>query len=159
MKVIFILIFVNFVNSQMTFLQWQQAFTKLVSIYAVRSSQQEQAFDINCAFIKAFNEKYGQNFQLGFSEFSGLTFSEFEKKYLGVIVPSSLKFVSQIFYSNLSVSGRSVDIIQPKKPIPASIDYRNYSLAVQNQKNCGSCYAFAALSSLGRLLSVSLWMN
>lgn len=132
----------------MSFKKWKKAFNGIVNLYS--QLLEEQAFDMNSAFINAFNSKFGKTFQLGFNEFSGLTFSDFQKKYLGLIIPSSSKRVSRITYSNWGIFARAVDISQPKKPVPASIDYRNYSLAVQNQKNCGSCWSFSAISTLGR---------
>jgi len=141
MKLIFILVFVNVVNSKMSFKQWQKAFNRFINLYS--QLLEEQAFDMNSAFINAFNSKFGQTFQLGYNEFSSLSFSDFQTQYLGLIVPSSSNRISQITYSNWGLFPRAVTISQPKKPFPASIDYRNYSLAVQKK-------AFAALSTLGR---------
>ncbi|CAG9806358.1 unnamed protein product [Chironomus riparius] len=150
MKVIVILMFVNCVNPQITFNKWKQALSGIVNTYSLFLDQ--QVFDMNCAFINAFNSKFGQSFQLGLNEFSSLTFSQFQTKYLGIMVPSQSNRISQIVYSNSGLFARfiePIDIIPVSKTIPASIDYRNSSLAVQNQKNCGSCWAFTALSILG----------
>ena len=151
MKVIVILIFVNCANSQISFNQWQQEFNGNVNLYSLFLEQ--QVFDMNYAFINAFNSKFGKSFQLGLNEFSCLTFNQFQTKYLGLIVPSASNRTSKITYSSFGIFARAIDpsnIIPVLKQIPASIDYRNYSLTVQNQKTCGSCWAFAALSTLGR---------
>ncbi|KAL7026302.1 hypothetical protein ACKWTF_013840 [Chironomus riparius] len=156
MKVIVILMFVNCVNPQITFNKWKQALSGIVNTYSLFLDQ--QVFDMNCAFINAFNSKFGQSFQLGLNEFSSLTFSQFQTKYLGIMVPSQSNRISQIVYSNSGLFARfiePIDIIPVSKTIPASIDYRNSSLAVQNQKNCGSCWAFTALSILESKMMLS----
>jgi hypothetical protein len=154
MKVIIILIFAGFVNSQMSFKQWQKTFKIYKNVYSRLLEQ--QAFDMNCAFINACNSKFGKNFQLGLNEFSSLTFSQFETKYLGLVVPTSSSGISKVTYEHSGVLARAIGITQKPKPVPDSIDYRRYSLTVQNQKFCGSCWAFAAISTLGRKSLVCL---
>lgn len=154
MKVLVLFIFINCVNSQISFLQWQQLFSKIVHLYS--SFLEQQAFDMNFAFINAFNLKSNKSFSLGYNEFSSLTFSQFESEYLGLSVPEAFDQTSQITYSGWGLFARIIglfDIIQIPKLILDSIDYRINSLEVQNQKACKSCWAFAALSTLGKWTS------
>jgi len=140
---------ISLVHSQVSFNSWQIMYNITYSTPA-DASNTRQAFDMNNAFITLINSRSRQSYFLGLNEFSDLTFGQFQSRHLGLVVPKNANRISITSQTDITMN-----IIQPVQrsliTVPDSIDYTNYTLAVKHQLNCGSCYAFAVLDTLGTL--------
>lgn len=88
------------------------------------------------------NKKFktgNSTFRMGLNQFADMTFEEFSRE---TAVPS-LSFVNVTFHPRAFEADRSEEI-------PASFDWRDFGAVskVENQGNCGSCYAMAAVGSI-----------
>lgn len=94
-------------------------------------------FAKNLATIKAHNES-GLSWKLGVNHLSDLTHEEFKANYLGFRAPKHSKGLRGECASALPAG------------VPASIDHTTLGGVnpIQNQGQCGSCWAFSATASI-----------
>lgn len=136
-----------FVNSQLTYKKWQSKYNINNSSNHIDYVKRRQAFDISVAFLCVNKLRYDFGYELELNEFSDIPFQYFERTYNGLVLPEITSLGSNIIYN----SGRQVLIsnrANSAHSIPSSVDYRNYSLPVQNQKLCNSCWAISVLEAL-----------
>ncbi|EES13064.1 hypothetical protein BDA96_06G283700 [Sorghum bicolor] len=95
----------------------------------------------NLRFVDAHNERAGEHgFRLGMNQFADLTNDEFRAAYLGARIPAAR-------------SGNAVGEMyrhDGAEELPESVDWREKGAVapVKNQGQCGSCWAFSAVSSV-----------
>lgn len=134
-------LFIIFVNSQITYKKWQSKYNISNSSHYIDFVKRRQAFDISVAFVCVNKLRYDFGYELGLNEFADTPFQYFQRTYNGLVLPELANRGTNITY----FSGRK-PLMAPKVnipvQIPSSVDYRNYSLPVQNQKICNSCWAF-----------------
>jgi len=140
-------LFIIFVSSQMTYKKWQSKYNISHSSNSSQHIKRKQAYDISAAFVCVNKLRYDFGYELALNEFADLPFQYFEKTYSGLILPE----LPSRGYNVTYLSGRQPlmsNKVNIAAKIPSSVDYRNYSLPVQNQKLCNSCYIFSVLDSL-----------
>lgn len=98
-------------------------------------------FRSNLRLIEEHNAKYEtgeSSYYLGINQFSDLTVEEFQKLYLNSRPPKTETEDDDVFFQS-----------KPSDVIPKAIDWRdkNVVLPVKNQGDCGSCWAFSAVST------------
>lgn len=109
-----------------------------------RSSYEEQfrkqIFSDNLELIDQHNQLYNEgksSYTLGINQFGDKSISEF-RRLNGLIVSKSVRTAPQIYTDNEVES------------LPAEVDWTKKGVVapIKNQKNCGSCWAFSAVSSM-----------
>ncbi|AQK47112.1 hypothetical protein Zm00014a_017330 [Zea mays] len=96
----------------------------------------------NLRFVDAHNERAGaRGFRLGMNQFADLTNDEFRAAYLGAMVPAARRG---------AVVGERYRHDGAAEELPESVDWREKGAVapVKNQGQCGSCWAFSAVSSV-----------
>lgn len=140
---------ISLIYSQVSFNAWQMT-NNITYFSPAEVANARQAFDMNNAFITLINSRLRQSYFLGLNEFSDLTFGQFQSRHLGLIVPKTASRTSITSQTDITM-----DIMQTVQrslsTVPDSIDYTNYTLDVKHQLNCGSCWAFSVLDTLGML--------
>jgi cathepsin H len=113
----------------------------------------EAAFITNQALITLTNAIPGLSYKLGLNEYADKTFDSFQKTLLRLRLPSnSSERGNRVEYENSEVQNSNETAYYTQVTTPASVDYRNRSLPIKNQMNCGSCWAFVVLGILGTYL-------
>ncbi|XP_070493949.1 cathepsin K-like [Chironomus tepperi] len=140
--------FIVFVESNLTFKNW---LLKYNLNYRTNSPEfnreRKQSFDVSVAFVTVNKLKYNFEYELGLNGFADVPFQQFQNSFNGLILPSDpSQRGSLITYKNFTQILPNLVGITPAAP--ASVDYRNYSLPVLNQKLCNSCWAFSTLSAI-----------
>lgn len=146
-----------FVDSQLSFRRWQAKYNINYSPNDKEYNKSRQTFDVSASFVAVNKLKYNFEYELGLNGLADLPFQQFQKTHNGLVLPPTSERGNQIInFSkfNLSVTKRAnVNNIKPD-----SVDYRNFSLPVQNQKICNSCWAFSVVETLGtRLICMRLF--
>lgn len=104
--------------------------------YSTENEAQErfQIFSKNLDYVRNHNANPGHPFQLGINQFADLREEEFRNFYLSPM-PNVL---------NTPLTN------QTSSPMVSSIDWRDYKAVnpIQNQEQCGSCWAFSAVAAL-----------
>jgi len=156
MKILIILCIISTVNLQTLYDLWRRDQKK---IYYSQSKikMRRRVFEENMNLISSVNFNKFNNYQLELNRFADIPFQYFADKYLGIKLPNQTKLREEITYIYPTVSMRSITPILrgllgnfTPDTAPAAVDYRKYSLAVQNQLECGSCYAISALGVIGK---------
>lgn len=96
----------------------------------------------NLRFVDAHNELAGaRGFRLGMNQFADLTNDEFRAAYLGARVPAARRGAAV---------GERYRHDGAAEELPESVDWREKGAVapVKNQGQCGSCWAFSAVSSV-----------
>ena len=109
----------------------------------VEKKYREKVFNAKKAEIKEHNKNPANTYKKGLNKFSHMSSDEFTSYYCGAVVPKNLKE---------SFDNNSVAFDQPAvqaAAAPVSLDLRYLMQPVQNQRSCGSCWAFAAMAQLG----------
>jgi len=98
-------------------------------------------------------KELGRDLRLEINEYADISFSEFNKIKNGLKIDNS--FEKEEIYNNQDIQN-----------IPDSIDWRNIGIvsAVENEEQCGSCWAFAAVGviesryalKIGKLINLSV---
>ena len=121
-------------------------------LYSTPSEQNLRllTFKKNLEIIEAINSSQN-NYRAGLNQFSDLSKEEFVAKYLMKTRPSDLSSKYQL---------EEFDASSLTQTPPESYDLRSVVPAtklppVKNQKSCGSCYAFAATTSIEFALALS----
>lgn len=102
-----------------------------------------QIFKSNLELINTHQTKYERgevSYTLGINQFADLTDEEFSKTYL------RYRMLETEYTKRFEPPGNF--------SAPDSIDWRSTGavLSVKNQGNCGSCYAFSAVSRMNKLI-------
>lgn len=145
-------VLIIFVNSQLTFKKWQAKYNLSYSIYDRDYNKKTQAFDVSASFVAVNRLKYDFGYELGLNGFADVPFQQFQNTYSGLKLPNRSELGNKIIYATNRLFGPN-NIILGTVSTPTSVDYRNYSLPVQNQKLCNSCWAFSVVEVLGMILS------
>ncbi|CAN0913622.1 KDEL-tailed cysteine endopeptidase CEP2 [Linum grandiflorum] len=111
-----------------------------------------QIYQSNVHYINYINSK-NLSYQLTDNKFADLTNDEFKSRYLGLSMPRSNPKHKECTCGGVS------------KPLPVQADWRKSGAVtkVKDQGNCGSCWAFSAVSAVeslhkiktGKLLTLS----
>lgn len=120
-----------------------------------------EIFKNNLMFIDDHNSRYpNKTYTLGLNVFADLTDNEYQSKYLA----------SRINKKRMSLASRNSDGVEyvhkvGSESLPDSVDWRSKGivLPIENQGECGSCWAFSAICSVegiyaqrtGKLISLS----
>ena len=146
-----VIILVQFVYSEISFDQWQ---AKYNVNYLSNPNDYEickQSFDVNVAFTTVNKLRYNFGYELGLNGLADLASQQFKKTRCGIVLPHiserGNRVIKAVSQQPLVGIGNSAQV-----STPASVDYRNSSLPVQNQKLCNSCWAFSVIESLGKFL-------
>ncbi|CAL4098248.1 unnamed protein product, partial [Meganyctiphanes norvegica] len=115
-------------------------------------------FQDNCKVMEAHNklcESGESSYEMGVNEYSDLTYDEVIESLTGIddnIKGSNKNYVRNNINGGLRHAGTSHDRYIPKDigNEPESMDYRDKGAInpIRNQGGCGSCWAFAAVSSI-----------
>jgi len=100
------------------------------------------------SLIESHNAKFasGQvSFSMQHNQYSDLSDEEFRKVAFGLTAPA-----------NFNISSVPEAALSPQGPLPAAFDWRTQGKVsrVKNQESCGSCYAFAATSTVESFLLI-----
>lgn len=143
---------------------WSTFKTKHGKIYE-NETIENQRFDIfknNLIMIQEHNLEYQlglQSYQLSANFHSDLSFDEF-KSLLGIKSIKKSDFTKELtlLSSNSSSSRSSKDqkMILSRKIVPRSFDWRKSGKVapIQDQRSCGSCWAFSAVSAVESLIAI-----
>jgi len=120
-------------------------------------AKRKAIFVDNMKEIKMNNYLFGLNhksYESGINEYADMEWEEFDKQMNGFVYDSSENDNDAAFYEPL-----------PTDDLPAAVDHRDKGLVnpVENQKACGSCWAFSTAGALeglhalktGNLVSLS----
>nr|ACG38442.1 cysteine protease 1 precursor [Zea mays] len=97
----------------------------------------------NLRFVDAHNERAAEHgFRLGMNQFADLTNDEFRAAYLGARIPAARRRGTAVGERYRHGGGA--------EELPESVDWREKGAVapVKNQGQCGSCWAFSAVSSV-----------
>ncbi|KAL5215042.1 hypothetical protein ABZP36_004194 [Zizania latifolia] len=120
----------------------------------------------NVEYIEATNRDGGLSYELGENEFTDLTNEEFVARYAGGVIADADADDAVITTLAGDVSEGEDDLITKLSvALPSSVDWREKGAVtpVKNQRQCGSCWAFATVAALeshhqitsGELVSLS----
>ncbi|XP_042032459.1 ervatamin-B-like [Salvia splendens] len=104
-----------------------------------------QIFKDNVAHIERHNQEGKHTYKLGINEFADLTNEEFLAKYARSSVPSF----------NVTSNQSSFEY-KCTKHVPHRLDWRDYNAVtpIQNQGDCGSCWAFSAVAAIESIVAI-----
>jgi len=106
-------------------------------------------FKKNLDIISAINSSQ-DSYKAGLNQFSDLSKEEFVAKYLMKTRPSDLSSKFELEEFDATNLGQTPDSYDLRSVVPAT-----KLPPVKNQKSCGSCYAFAATTSIEFALALS----
>lgn len=125
------------------FVSWQQQHAKTYS----SEHEHLHRFSVwlgNLELVNAHNAEARRGlhtFRLGMNQFGDMTNDEYQRRMLGLRAPR-----------NDATSPRAIATFRrsSQQPIPNAVDWRTYGIVtdVKDQGQCGSCWAFAAVSAL-----------
>ncbi|KAL7026301.1 hypothetical protein ACKWTF_013839 [Chironomus riparius] len=138
-------VFWIFVNSQLNFKRWQTKYNISYLPNDKEFNRSRQTFDVSVSFVTVNKLRFKFGYELGLNGLADLPFQQFQKTHNGLVLPNTLERGDQII--NFSDEEHLVTL-RARADIPGSVDYRNYSLPVQNQKICNSCWAFSVVEAL-----------
>lgn len=119
-------------SKKQLFKVYHHIYNKQYDLYSDEGLMRYKNFKDTLKLIKEINSK-NLTYTLGINDFSDLSYEEFKDKYLS---PSD---ETQSFTNYVEKEG---DINYP------TIDHTQYMTPVREQKNCGSCWAFATLATI-----------
>jgi len=131
--------------------EYQHEFTKWVSLHEKRYDIEEffsrySIFKDNLNFIGQHNS-LNKSFTLGLNQFADLTLNEFQKIFTMEQRPRPSEDLS-------------LNLTQKYKNVNFASDYdwrtHGYVTAMKNQGQCGSCYAFATISTVETLWAIKM---
>lgn len=130
-----------------TFEEFQVLYNKTYSTRDILS--RKDIYLENIAFIRQHNSNPNHTYQLGVPSWTDLSWSEFQVQFLGL--PSQTPFnrdFSPVFTEENENRG--------DRNIPSSWDWRTSGVVapIQNQKNCGSCWAFSTICAIEQKIAL-----
>ncbi|KAL1532132.1 zingipain-2-like [Salvia divinorum] len=105
-----------------------------------------QIFKDNMHHIERHNHEGNRTYKLGINKFADLTNEEFLAKYARSSMPSF----------KVPLWNESSYEYKDMKDIPFSLDWRDHNAvtAIQNQRRCGCCWAFAAVAAIEGIVAI-----
>lgn len=137
----------------MTFPSFEEFQILYNKTYAIRDiNPRKQIYQQNIAFIQQHNSNPNYTYQLGLNYWADLTWEEFKYNYLGL--PSETEINRWIEPEIETISNP----IQQNnfRNLPSSWDWRTTGTVapIQSQGQCGSCWAFSAISSVEQKIAL-----
>lgn len=111
---------------------------------SVEKRFREQVFNSKRSEIRKHNANPKNTYKKGINKFSHMSSEEFIESRCRSILPEDLM--------EGAVNASEIPYKTPKAGIPDSLDLRYLMLPVQDQRSCGSCWAFATMAQLGELI-------
>ncbi|KAL6197241.1 hypothetical protein ACLB2K_032850 [Fragaria x ananassa] len=139
------------INISQTFEQWMAKYGRIYPT-SQEKGKRFAIFQTNLEYVENFNKQENKPYKLGLNQFSDMTNDEFLRHHTGYkrIPTTSTSFR----YQNLT-----------DDDVPNSIDWRKQGAVtpVENQVDCGCCWAFSAVAAVegitkvrtGQLISLS----
>ena len=149
LTVILSFVFSSVNSSALNFKRWQEKFNITRLVNDSEYNKFRQTFDVSVSFVTVNKLRYRFGYELGLNGLADVPFDQFQKNFNGLILPNKTEQGDIVTnYSPLQkITGRAITSVV----IPNSVDYRNYSLPVQNQRICNSCWAFSVVAALGAI--------
>ena len=129
-------------DDDISFDEWQVA-SEVKFSNVVEKKYREKIFNSKKAEIKKHNANPVNTYKKGLNKFSHMNSEEFNAYYCGALAPAILKESAE----NTSVVPDH--LVAGALAAPLSLDLRYLMQPVQNQRSCGSCWAFAVMGQLG----------
>lgn len=131
-------------DDDISFDEWQ-TINNMKFLNVAEKRYREKLFNAKKAEIREHNKNPANTYKKGLNKFSHLSSEEFTSYYCGAVVPK--KLMESVGNNSVASDQPIVDTVAA----PASLDLRYLMQPVQNQRNCGSCWAFAVMAQLGNL--------
>lgn len=156
-----ILRFLSAASVQQIFNEWQITYKDLI-IPKNDKTNRMHFFLENLKQINKHNSKENKTYEAGVNQFSDLTFEEFVNYKCGIKLPKRL--VSDENENDTEIihsisSDRIARFGNYDADAPDSVNFTYLMQPVLDQKSCSSCWAFTAMSQLGKKLSSCIFIK
>jgi C1A family cysteine protease len=134
-------------EDDLAWIEWKQKYGKKAEFSNDKKELKAYSnFKNNEQKVKIHNANPKRSYDMELNEFAIYDEQTFQKKYCGLRLPKRLH-LGQPLLSTTSYSGPLGNYTTSN--LPKSVNYTKYYQPIQDQRGCGSCWAFSVASALG----------